>query len=259
LATLSAGDNDKYREGFGPRPEGFDHVAFGNVNELRAAMGDDVAAIVIEPIQGEGGIFPADYKYMHALREAADEFGALLVFDEVQCGMGRSGKLWAYEWAGVAPDVMALAKGLGGGFPVGAVLASERAASGMVPGTHGSTYGGNPLACAAANAVLDVMLAPGFLDQVIARGDYLQAQLQSVVGRFPGFLEEVRGQALMVGMKTTAPNMDVWGRLREHGLLVVGAGDNAIRLLPPLTVSEAEIDEAVAAIAAVAGEMEAAA
>jgi acetylornithine/N-succinyldiaminopimelate aminotransferase len=173
--------------------------------------------------------------------------------------MGRSGKLWAYEWAGVAPDVMALAKGLGGGFPVGAVLASERAASGMVPGTHGSTYGGNPLACAAANAVLDVMLAPGFLDQVIARGDYLQAQLQSVVGRFPGFLEEVRGQALMVGMKTTAPNMDVWGRLREHGLLVVGAGDNAIRLLPPLTVSEAEIDEAVAAIAAVASEMEAAA
>ena len=259
LATLSAGDNDKYREGFGPRPEGFDHVAFGNVNELRAAMGDDVAAIVIEPIQGEGGIFPADYKYMHALREAADEFGALLVFDEVQCGMGRSGKLWAYEWAGVAPDVMALAKGLGGGFPVGAVLASERAASGMVPGTHGSTYGGNPLACAAANAVLDVMVAPGFLDQVIARGDYLQAQLQSVVGRFPGFLEEVRGQALMVGMKTTAPNMDVWGRLREHGLLVVGAGDNAIRLLPPLTVSEAEIDEAVAAIAAVASEMEAAA
>jgi len=140
-----------------------------------------------------------------------------LVFDEVQCGMGRSGKLWAYEWAGVAPDVMALAKGLGGGFPVGAVLASERAASGMVPGTHGSTYGGNPLACAAANAVLDVMLAPGFLDQVIARGDYLQAQLQSVVGRFPGFLEEVRGQALMVGMKTTAPNMDVWAGCGNTG------------------------------------------
>lgn len=259
LATLSAGDNAKYREGFGPRPEGFDHVAFGNVNELRSAMGDDVAAIVIEPIQGEGGIFPADYRYMHALRDAADEFGALLVFDEVQCGMGRSGKLWAYEWAGVAPDVMALAKGLGGGFPVGAVLASERAASGMVPGTHGSTYGGNPLACAAANAVLDVMLEPGFLDQVIARGDYLHAQLQTVADRFPNFIDEVRGQALMVGMKTIAANMDVWTRLRAHGLLVVGAGDNAIRLLPPLTVSEAEIDEAVAAIAAVASEMETAA
>ena len=259
LATLSAGDNAKYREGFGPRPEGFDHVAFGNVNELRSAMGDDVAAIVIEPIQGEGGIFPADYRYMHALRDAADEFGALLVFDEVQCGMGRSGKLWAYEWAGVAPDVMALAKGLGGGFPVGAVLASERAASGMVPGTHGSTYGGNPLACAAANAVLDVMLEPGFLDQGIARGDYLHAQLQTVADRFPNFIDEVRGQALMVGMKTIAANMDVWTRLRAHGLLVVGAGDNAIRLLPPLTVSEAEIDEAVAAIAAVASEMETAA
>ncbi|MEC8846148.1 MAG: aspartate aminotransferase family protein [Pseudomonadota bacterium] len=259
LATLSAGDSDKYREGFGPRPGGFEHVPFGNLNEVRAAMGDDVAAIVIEPVQGEGGIFPADYHYLHGLRAAADEFGALLVFDEVQCGMGRTGKLWAYEWAGVAPDVMALAKGLGGGFPVGAVLATEKAASGMVPGTHGSTYGGNPMACAAANAVLDVMLADGFLDQVIARGEYLHSALAAVGARHPGLFEEIRGKGLMVGLKGHAANTEIWTRLRDHGLLVVGAGDNALRLLPPLTVSESEIDEAMAAIEAVAGELEAAA
>ena len=173
--------------------------------------------------------------------------------------MGRTGKMWAYEWAGVAPDVMALAKGLGGGFPVGAVLATEKAASGMVPGTHGSTYGGNPMACAAANAVLDVMLADGFLDQVIARGEYLHSALAAVGARHPGLFEEIRGKGLMVGLKGHAANTEIWTRLRDHGLLVVGAGDNAVRLLPPLTVSESEIDEAMAAIEAVAGELEAAA
>ena len=245
LATLSAGDNEKYREGFGPRPDGFKHVAFGNLNEMRAAMSDKTAAIVVEPIQGEGGINPASDDYLRALREIADEFGALLVFDEVQCGMGRTGNLFAYEIAGVAPDVMALAKGLGSGFPVGAVLASEKGASGMSPGTHGSTYGGNPLAMAAGNAVLDVMLEPDFLATVTKNGAYLREALEGVAKRHSKVIESVRGIGLMQGMKCVVNNLDLMTATRDAGLLTVVAGDNVLRILPPLTVRKSEIDEAI--------------
>ena len=248
LATLSAGDNEKYREGFGPRPGGFTHVAFGNLNEMRAAMSDKTAAIVVEPIQGEGGINVADSGYLLALREIADEFGSLLVFDEVQCGMGRTGSLFAYEMAGVAPDIMGLAKGIGGGFPVGAVLATEKAATGMVPGTHGSTFGGNPLAMAAGNAVLDVMLEPGFLASVREKGDYLRRALEAVAERHGSVIESVKGVGLMQGLKCAVPNGSVMTALREAGMLSVVAADNVVRIFPPLTVSLPEIDEGAALI-----------
>ena len=245
LTTLSAGDSEKYREGFGPRPEGFHHVAFGNLNEMRAAMSTKTAAILVEPIQGEGGINPASTAYLRALREIADEFNALLIFDEVQCGMGRTGKLFAYELANVTPDIMGLAKGIGGGFPVGAVLATEKAASGMVPGTHGSTYGGNPLAMAAANAVLDVINEPDFLSSIIKKGNKLKDDLTSLVDKHPSVLESVRGVGLMLGVKSIGPNLELMTALRENKLLTVVAGENVVRILPPLNVSEDELDEAV--------------
>tara|TARA_B100000029_G_scaffold289638_1_gene283324 strand:+ start:525 stop:1697 length:1173 start_codon:yes stop_codon:yes gene_type:complete len=245
LTTLSAGDSEKYREGFGPRPEGFHHVAFGNLNEMRAAMSTKTAAILVEPIQGEGGINPASTAYLRALRDIADEFNALLIFDEVQCGMGRTGKLFAYELANVTPDIMGLAKGIGGGFPVGAVLATEKAASGMVPGTHGSTYGGNPLAMAAANAVLDVINEPDFLSSIIKKGNKLKDDLTSLVDKHPSVLESVRGVGLMLGVKSIGPNLELMTALRENKLLTVVAGENVVRILPPLNVSEDELDEAV--------------
>ena len=245
LTTLSAGDSEKYREGFGPRPDGFHHVAFGNLNEMRAAMSDKTAAILVEPIQGEGGINPASTAYLQSLRDIADEFNTLLIFDEVQCGMGRSGKLFAYEIANVAPDIMGLAKGIGGGFPVGAVLATEKAASGMVPGTHGSTYGGNPLAMAAANAVLDVMLEKDFLASVVKKGTKLKNDLVSLVEKHSAVLESVRGVGLMLGIKSVGPNLELMAAFRENKLLTVVAGENVVRVLPPLNVSEEEISEAV--------------
>ena len=245
LTTLSAGDSEKYREGFGPRPEGFHHVAFGNLNEMRAAMSAKTAAILVEPIQGEGGINPASTAYLRALRDIADEFNALLIFDEVQCGMGRAGKLFAYELADVTPDIMGLAKGIGGGFPVGAVLATEKAASGMVPGTHGSTYGGNPLAMAAANAVLDVINKPAFLSSVITKGSKLKDDLKSLVEKHPSVLESVRGVGLMLGVKSIGPNLELMTALRENKLLTVVAGENVVRILPPLNVSENELEEGV--------------
>ena len=245
LTTLSAGDSEKYREGFGPRPDGFHHVAFGNLNEMRAAMSDKTAAILVEPIQGEGGINPASTAYLQSLRDIADEFNTLLIFDEVQCGMGRSGKLFAYETANVTPDIMGLAKGIGGGFPVGAVLATEKAASGMVPGTHGSTYGGNPLAMAAANAVLDVMLEKDFLASVVEKGTKLKNDLVSLVEKHSAVLKSVRGVGLMLGIKSVGPNLELMAALRENKLLTVVAGENVVRVLPPLNVSEEEISEAV--------------
>jgi acetylornithine/N-succinyldiaminopimelate aminotransferase len=245
LTTLSAGDNDKYREGFGPRPGGFDHVAFGNLNEMRAAMTKKTAAILVEPIQGEGGINPATAEYLQELRKIADEFGALLIFDEVQCGMSRSGSLFSYTLADTEPDIMGLAKGLGGGFPVGAVLATEEAAVGMVPGTHGSTYGGNPLAMAAANAVLDVMLEPGFLESVVEKGNYLRKGLDNLTRSHLKVIESVRGTGLMLGLKCVAPNLDLMTALREHKLLTVVAGENVLRILPPLNVKMSELDEAL--------------
>jgi acetylornithine/N-succinyldiaminopimelate aminotransferase len=246
LAAISAGRSEKLIHGFGPLVDGFDQVAWDNLNELRAAITDETAAICIEPVIGEGGIKAATAGYLQALREACDEFGLLLMFDEIQCGFGRTGRLFAHEWAGVTPDVMCVAKGIGGGFPLGAFLATEDAASGMTPGSHGSTYGGNPLAMAAGNAVLDVLLAPGFLEQVEATGRHLHAELEAAVRRHPTVLRGVRGRGLMLGLETVQPSADVLLDLRAEGLLTVGAAENVIRILPPLVIGETEIAEAIA-------------
>jgi len=248
LATLAAAGNEKYLKGYAPTVDGFDNVAFGNLNELRAAITPETAAIMVEPVQGEGGVRPGRLDYLKGLRAVADEFGLLLVFDEVQCGMGRTGKLFAHEWAGVTPDVMMVAKGLGGGFPVGAVLATEQAVQGFAPGAHGSTFGGNPLAMAVSNAVLDVMLAPGFMEGVDKNARLLWTKLEDLVARHPTVLAEVRGAGLILGLKCVVPNTEMVDKLRKQKLLTVGAGDNVVRLVPPLTIGPAEIDQAVAAI-----------
>ncbi len=246
--ALSAANNPKHLEGFGPVSGGFDQVAFGNLNELRAAITDETAAILVEPIQGEGGIRAASTDFLRGLRAVCDEFGLLLLFDEIQCGMGRTGKLFAYEWAGIAPDAMALAKGLGGGFPLGAFVASEAAAAGMTAGTHGSTYGGNPLGTTVGNAVLDVLLKEGFLEEVVRKAAYLRQRLEAMVARFPAILGEVRGQGLMLGLKCVVPNTEMAARLRDAGLLVVPAAENVVRILPPLVIEDAQIDEAIGLI-----------
>ncbi|MDD9906498.1 MAG: aspartate aminotransferase family protein [Rhodospirillaceae bacterium] len=245
LATIAAAKNEKHLEGFGPPSDGFDQVPFNNLNELRNAIGPETAAIAFEPIQGEGGIRPADLDYLRSLREIADEFGVLLLFDEVQCGYGRTGKLFAHEWAGITPDVMAIAKGLGSGFPIGAVMATEEAAKGMVPGTHGSTFGGNPLAVSVGNAVLDVLLEDGFLDGVEKKGKILWDRLSEVVSRYPEVYESVRGAGLMVGIKCVVPAGDVVVAFQKEGMLTVPAGENVARLLPPLNIEESHIDEAI--------------
>ncbi len=248
LTTLSAAANPKYLEGCGPIAEGFDNVPFGNMNELRNAIRPETAAVLVEPIQGEGGVRAADLDYMRGLRAVCDEYGLLLVLDEVQCGMGRTGKLFAHEWAGIKPDVMALAKGLGSGFPIGAILATEKAATGMAPGIHGTTFGGNPLAMAVGNAVLDVMLEPGFLPHVQAMGELLRARLEAVIARFPQVLDSLRGAGLMLGLKCVVPNTELVAKLREEGLLTVGAAENVVRLLPPLIIEETQVEEAAEAI-----------
>jgi acetylornithine/N-succinyldiaminopimelate aminotransferase len=245
LATISAGGSAKYCKGFDPMVEGFDHVPFGNLNEVRGAICDETAAIVVEPVQGEGGIRSADVAFLRGLRETADEFGLLLFLDEVQCGMGRTGRLFAHEWAGIAPDVMAVAKGLGGGFPIGACLASGNAAEALTPGSHGSTFGGNPLAMAVANAVLDVMLADGFLDRVCSVGERLRAGLNGLAGRFPGVIAEIRGAGLMLGLKCASDNAVLVEQLLREGLLAVPAADNVVRLLPPLIIEESHVAEAL--------------
>ncbi|MBL8628711.1 MAG: aspartate aminotransferase family protein [Rhodospirillaceae bacterium] len=255
LATISAGGQEKHLDGFAPKVDGFDQVPFGNMNELRAAIGPTTAAIIAEPIQGEGGIVPATQEYMKGLRMVADEFGLLLILDEVQTGLGRTGKLLAHEWYGITPDICAIAKGLGGGFPVGACLATEKAAKFMVAGTHGSTFGGNPLAMAAANAVLDVMLEPGFFDKVQASGAKLQAKLKAVVAKYPKVFSELRGMGLMLGLKGAIPNGQIIAKFVEHGLLTVAGGDNVVRILPPLIISDADIDAGVAIIEKAAGEL----
>ena len=248
LATIAAGGSPKLLAGFDPVVDGFDQVAFGNLDEVRAAITGETAAILVEPIQGEGGINPATAEFLGGLRAAADEYGLLLFFDEVQCGLGRTGRLFAHEWAGVAPDVMALAKGLGGGFPVGACLAAGKAAGTLTPGSHGSTFGGNPLAMAVGNAVLDVVLADGFLEHVRAVGASFREKLAGLAGKHPQVLTEVRGVGLMLGLKCVVANATVVRRLMDNGLLSVPAADNVVRLLPPLIVGEDEIDEAVAII-----------
>jgi acetylornithine/N-succinyldiaminopimelate aminotransferase len=260
MTTISAANNPKYLDGFGPKVEGFDTVPFGNMNALRDAITQETAAILVEPIQGEGGVRPADLQYMRDLRAACDEFGILLILDEVQCGNGRTGKMWAHEWAGIAPDAVATAKGIGGGFPLGAILATDKAAQGMVPGTHGTTFGGNPLAMAAGNAVLDVLLADGFLDHVDAMARRFWGQLQDLCAAHPTVYERVRGAGLMLGLvcneQAGTLNTDVITKLRDHGLLSVGAAENVIRLLPPLTVDEGDLDQAISILEAVAGEIE---
>ena len=252
LAMLSATGNAKYLAGFGPRVEGFDHVPFNDIGAVRAAIGPTTAGILVETIQGEGGIRPARLEFLRDLRAICDDYGLVLGMDEIQCGMGRTGKLFAHEWAGIAPDVMTLAKGLAGGFPMGACLAREWVAKHLTPGTHGTTFGGNPLACAAANAVLDVILAPGFLAEVERKSDLLWRELGALVGEFPAVFEELRGAGLMLGLKCRLPQAEVQEALLAEGLLAVNAGENVVRFVPPLIVSEAECRQAVAMVRAAA-------
>src|SRR5487761_2667428 len=245
LATLAATGNAKYMAGFGPKVEGFDHVPFNNMNAVRDAIGPGTAGIIVEPIQGEGGVRPADMQFLRDLRAVCDEYGLILGMDEVQSGMGRTGKLFAHEWAGITPDVMSLAKGIAGGFPLGAVLAKEFVAVHMKPGTHGSTYGGNPLAAAAGNAVLDVILAPGFLDDVARKGARLRAGLDRIARDYPTVFAEARGMGLLQGLKCEVPQGDVQAACLAEGLMAITAGDNVLRLAPPLVVTEADIDVAI--------------
>lgn len=252
LGTLTAGYSEKYREGFGPMPDGFDRVAFGNLNELRNAITPNTGGIILEPIQGEGGICRPPEGYLEGVRKAADEFGMLVMFDEVQTGIGRTGKLFAYQWSDMEPDIISSAKGLGGGFPIGALLANEKAAAAFTPGMHGTTFGGNQLATAAANAVLDEVLKPGFMDHVLEMSRLIQDGLEVIERKHPGFIEEVRGMGLLLGMKTKPANVDVVAKLREHNLLTVPAGDNVVRIIPPLNITKAHVDEALVAIDAAA-------
>jgi acetylornithine/N-succinyldiaminopimelate aminotransferase len=245
LATLAATGSAKYLEGFGPPLDGFDQVTLGDLEAVRRAIGPHTAGILIEPLQGEGGVRAAPHAFFKALRQLCDDNGLLLIFDEVQTGMGRTGDLFAYQRIGVTPDVMPLAKALGGGFPIGACLATAEAAAGMTPGSHGSTFGGNPLAVAAANAVLDVMLEPGFFEHVRRMSLLLKQKLASVVDRHPKVLAEVRGEGLLIGLKAVVPSGDLVTALREQKLLTVGAGENVVRFLPPLIVTEAEIEQSV--------------
>jgi acetylornithine/N-succinyldiaminopimelate aminotransferase len=244
LATIAAGNQPKHLAGFGPKVDGFDQVPLGDLAATRAAITADTAAILIEPIQGEGGIRVAEWPFLRALRELADEHGILLLFDEVQTGMGRTGKLFAYQWSGIEPDIMAVAKGLGGGFPIGGCLATDEAAAGMTPGTHGSTFGGNPLAAAAGNAVLDVVLKPGFLAHVQQMALLFKQRLAEITDKHPNIIAEVRGEGLMLGLRCKIPNTDVSAMCFAEKLLTVSAGDNVVRLLPPLIVTETEIKEA---------------
>ena len=245
LATIAAGGQAKNLAGFGPPVAGFDHVPFDEIDAVAKAIGDETAAILIEPIQGEGGVRPADPAFLRGLRDLATTHGLLLVFDEVQCGMGRTGHFFAYERAGVAPDVLALAKGLGGGMPVGACLATGAAAAGMTAGSHGSTFGGNPLAMSVANAVLDVVLEEGFLDHVRATGAMLRDRLTELSRRFNEPIVEVRGVGLMLGLRIRGDSREMVAELRERGLLTVAAAENVIRLLPPLIIDESHVNEAM--------------
>jgi acetylornithine/N-succinyldiaminopimelate aminotransferase len=244
LATIAAGGNEKYLEGFGPAMPGFDQVPFGDLEAVKAAIGPETGAILVEPVQGEGGVRSASWAFLRALRQICDEHGLLLVLDEVQSGVGRTGKFFAHEWAGITPDIMAIAKGIGGGFPVGACLATEEAAKGMTAGTHGSTYGGNPLAMSVANAVLDVVLAEGFMEKVQATSARLRQRLAELKDRHPAVIAEVRGEGLLVGLRTLVPNGDLINAMRDEHMLAPSAAENVVRLLPPLTIGEAEIDAA---------------
>lgn len=243
--AIAAAGSEKMTKGFGPLMPGFKVLPWGDHDALNAALDETVAAVMVEPVQGEGGIRPLPDQCLKGLRDACDTTGALLVLDEVQCGMGRTGRLFAHEWAGVAPDIMMVAKGIGGGFPLGAVLANARAASGMNAGTHGSTYGGNPLACAIGAKVVEIITAPGFLEDVQRKSADFRQSLEGLVAAHPDVFEGVRGQGLILGLKCCAPNADVVKAAQAQHLLTVPAADNVVRLLPPLTITADELAEAI--------------
>ncbi|HZG08589.1 MAG TPA: aspartate aminotransferase family protein [Allosphingosinicella sp.] len=245
MATISATDQDKLRDGFAPLLPGFEVLEFDDLEAVKAAMADNIAGFLVEPVQGEGGIRPASAEFMQGLRALADEHDLMLVLDEVQCGVARTGKLYAYEHYGVTPDILATAKGIGGGFPLGACLATEKAAAGMVVGTHGSTYGGNPLAMAAGMAVLDVVNTPEFLEHVTRMGERLRGALEQMIPNYDHLFESVRGLGLMLGVKMKTDSRAFVTYLRDHGLLAVAAGDNVMRVLPPLIIEEAHVTEFV--------------
>lgn len=255
LATIAAGGNPKYMEGFGPKVEGFDQVPFGDLAALRGAISPETAAILIEPIQGEGGIRVVPAGHLKAMRELCDENGLLLIFDEVQCGVGRVGKLFAYEVVGVVPDIMAIAKGIGGGFPLGAFLTTKEAGKGMTVGTHGTTFGGNPLATSVGNAVLDIILAEGFLDHVEHMGLLLKQKLAELKDRHAEVIAEIRGEGLMLGLVTRVPVNEFAAAAQAEKLIVIPAQDNVARLLPPLTITEAEIGEGIRRLDAAAAQL----
>lgn len=251
MATISATDQEKLRDGFAPLLEGFVVVPFDDLEAARAAVNENTAGFLVEPIQGEGGIRPASPEFLQGLRDICDQQDLMLIFDEVQCGVARTGRLYAYEHYGVIPDIMASAKGIGGGFPMGACLATEKAAAGMVAGTHGSTYGGNPLACAAGMAVLDVILEPGFLEQVQATGDRLRASLEQMIPNHDHLFDSVRGVGLMLGLKLKTDSRAFVAHLRDnHGFLAVAAGDNVVRILPPLNIDDRHIAECIEKLSA---------
>jgi acetylornithine/N-succinyldiaminopimelate aminotransferase len=251
-AGIAAAGSEKMTKGFGPLLGGFTHMTFGDHEGLSAAVSDKTAAILVEPVQGEGGIRPLPDQCLKGLRDLCDEHGILLIFDEVQCGVGRTGKLFAHEWAGIDPDIMMVAKGIGGGFPLGAVLATEDAASGMTAGTHGSTYGGNPLGCAVGCAVLDEINTPEFLAEVNRKSGLLRQKLEGLIASNPDVFEAVRGAGLMLGLKCKATNIDVVNAGYDANVITVPAADNVIRLLPPLTITDAEITEAITRLDAAA-------
>ncbi len=244
-AALAAAANPNHCAGFLVGDNGFDQALFGDLESLKSKLTAETAGVILEPVQGEGGIRVVDRCYLKAVRELCDEHELILMFDEVQCGVGRTGTLYAYQQLGVTPDILASAKGLGGGFPVGACLATENIAATMTAGTHGSTFGGNPLAMAVANAVMAELTAPGFLTQVKSRSEYFRAGLHDLVARYPRLLKGVSGLGLMIGLLCEIPAPDLITRLQQHGMLVVKAGGNSIRILPPLNVAENELDEAL--------------
>jgi len=256
-AGIAAAGSEKMTKGFGPLLPGFVHVAFGDLDGVTNAITDKTAAILIEPIQGEGGIRPVPDAELKALRQICDDNNLLLILDEVQCGVGRTGKLFAHEWAGITPDIMMVAKGIGGGFPLGAVLAIEEAASGMTAGTHGSTYGGNPLGCAVGCAVIDQVATPAFLEGVNRKAGMLRQKLEGLIADHPEVFEEVRGAGLMLGLKCKAANTDVVSAGYDNEVITVPAADNVIRLLPPLTLTEDDIAQAIIRLEKAAAHIEA--
>ena len=256
LATIAASGSKKLMDGFGPPVQGFDTVPFGDLEAVEAAITHETAGIIVEPVQGEGGIHPAPSGFLTGLRKLADDNDLMLVFDEIQCGMGRTGKLFAHEWSGITPDIMALAKALGGGFPIGACLATKEAAAGMTAGTHGSTFGGNPLACAVGNAVLDVMLEPGFMDHVQKMSNLLRQGLAMIAERHAAVIEDIRGEGLMLGLKPKVPNGKFIETALSKGLVTIPAGENVVRVLPSLIIEREQVRDAIDMLEAACIELE---